>query len=60
MKLRLKVGGFDSIEIIQNKSQEVMKTLTRNVFQQCFRSWKSRWNRCIRTDGDYFKEDGGE
>jgi len=32
---------FDSIEEIQTESQDVM-TLTRNDYQQCFRSWKSR------------------
>jgi len=60
IKLKLKLGRFDSIEMIQNKSQDVMKTLRRNVLQQCFRSWKSRWNRCISADGDYLNGDGGE
>jgi len=60
MKIRFKLRRFDSIELIQSKSQEVIKTLTRNFFQQCFRSWKSRWNRCISADGDYFKGDRSE
>jgi hypothetical protein len=60
MKLKLKVGRFDSIERIQNKSRELMKKLRRNVFQQCFRSWKCRWNRCIRADADYFKGEGSK
>jgi hypothetical protein len=42
MKLKLKGRRFDSIEEIQNESQEVTKTLMLNVFQKCFRSWKSR------------------
>jgi len=32
MKLRLKLRRFDSIVLIQSKSQEVMKTLRRNLF----------------------------
>jgi len=57
MKIRLKLRRFDSIELIQSKSQEVIKTLTRNFFQQCFPSWKSRCNRCISADGYYFIRD---
>jgi hypothetical protein len=60
MKLKLKGRRFDSIEEIQTESQDVMKTLTRNDFQQCFRSWKSLWNRCINAEGDYFEGDGGK
>jgi len=33
MKLKLKGRRFDSIEEIQNESQDVMETLTRNDFQ---------------------------
>jgi hypothetical protein len=51
MKLKLKGRRFDSIEEIQTESQNVLNTLTRNDFQQCFRSWKSRWNRCINAEG---------
>ena len=60
MKLKLKGQRYDSIEEIQTKSQDVMKTLTQNNFQQCFWSWKSRWDPCINAEGDYFEGDGGE
>jgi hypothetical protein len=56
--LKLKGRRFDSIEEIQTESQDVLNTLTRNDFQQCFRSWKSGWNRCINAEGDYFEGDG--
>jgi hypothetical protein len=36
MKLKLKGRHFDSLEEIQTERQDVMKTLTRNDFQQCF------------------------
>jgi hypothetical protein len=58
--LKLKGRRFDSIEEIQTESQDVLNTLTRNDFQQCFRSWKYRWNRCINAEGDYFEGDGGK
>jgi hypothetical protein len=60
IKSKLKGRCFNSTEEIQTESQDVMKTLTRNDFQQCFRSWKSRWDRCVNAKGDYFKVDRGE
>jgi hypothetical protein len=58
--VKLKARRFDSIDEIQTESQDVMKTLTQNDFQQCFRSCKSRWNLCINAEGDYFEGDGGK
>jgi hypothetical protein len=58
--LKLKGRYFDSIEAIQAESQDVMKKLTQNDFQQCFRSWKSHWDCSINTEGEYFEGDGGE
>jgi hypothetical protein len=60
MKLKLQWQCFDSIEEIQTESQDVMKTLTWNDFQQCFQPWKSHLNRSINAKGDYFEGDGGE
>jgi hypothetical protein len=60
MKLKLKGRRFESIEEIQFESQDVMKMLTQNDFQQCFRLWKSRWDLCINAEGVYFEGDGGE
>jgi hypothetical protein len=60
MKLKLMGRRFDGIEEIQTESQDVMKALTRHDFQQCFRSWKSRWDRRINAEGDYFEWNGGE
>jgi hypothetical protein len=53
-------GRFASIKEIQTVSQKVMKTLTRNDFQKCFRPWKSSWNNCISAKWDYFEGDGSE
>jgi D-ribose pyranose/furanose isomerase RbsD len=49
MKLKLKGRRSESTEEIQAESQDVMKMLTQNDFQQCFRSGKSCWDRCINT-----------
>jgi hypothetical protein len=55
MKLKPQGRRFESMEEIQTKLQDVMKVLAQNEFQQYFRSWKSRWDRCINAEGD-----GGE
>jgi hypothetical protein len=60
MKLKIKGQCFDSTEEIQTESQDVMKTLTQNDFQQCFQSWKSRWDHRIKAQGDYCEGNGGK
>ena len=59
-KLKLQWQCFDSIEEIQTESQDIMKTLIRNDFQQYFQPWKSHWNCSINAEGDYFEGNGGE
>jgi hypothetical protein len=54
------MATFHSTEKTQAESQDVMKTLKRYVFQQCFLLLKYLWNRCMSAEGDYFEEDGGE
>jgi hypothetical protein len=33
--------------------------LTFEDFQRCMESWKSRWDRCIHAQGDYFEGESG-
>jgi hypothetical protein len=47
-------------EEIQAELQDVMKMLTQNDFQQCFRSCKSRWDSCINAEEGYFEGQGRE
>ena len=59
MKLWLKGRCFVTTEEIHAKTQEVIATLTFENFKRCMKSWETRWDRCIRAQGDYFKGDGG-
>jgi len=59
MKLWLKRQRFISIEEIQAKSQQVLKTLTLADFSERFQKWQNHWNRCIQAQGDYFEGDSG-
>jgi hypothetical protein len=60
MKIKLKGRRFDTVEEIQAESQKVLKTLTQKDFQDSFRSWQKRWDRCVRSKGGYFEGDGGD
>jgi hypothetical protein len=59
MKLKLKGRRFDTIEKIQAESQRVLDALTENDFQEAFKKWRRRWDRCLHVGGNYFEGDGG-
>jgi hypothetical protein len=46
--------------VIEAESQVVLNTLTEQDFQDAFKKWQKRWERCIRAEGDYFKGDGSQ
>jgi hypothetical protein len=61
-KKKMKLNGrhFESNEQIEAESQDVINMLERSHFHQCFRSWKSRCDTRINTEGGYFKGNEGE
>ncbi|PNF41538.1 hypothetical protein B7P43_G12319 [Cryptotermes secundus] len=60
MKIKLKGRRFDTAEEIQAETQTVLNTLTKKDFQDAFQKWQKRWDRCMRSQGDYFEGDGAE
>ncbi|PNF23144.1 hypothetical protein B7P43_G06679 [Cryptotermes secundus] len=60
MKIKLKGRRFDTVEEIQVETQTVLNTLTKKDFQDAFEKWQKRWDRCMRSQGDYFEGDGAE
>ncbi|PNF14609.1 hypothetical protein B7P43_G12122 [Cryptotermes secundus] len=60
MKIKLKGRRFDTVEEIQAEMQTVLNTLPKKDFQDAFEKWQERWDRCMRTKGDYFEGDGAE
>jgi hypothetical protein len=60
MKLKLKGRRFDTIEEIQGEWQRVLDSVTEKDFQEAFRKWKRRWDRCLHVGGNYFEGDGGQ
>jgi hypothetical protein len=56
----LKGQALDTAEDIQAETQTVLNTLTKKHFQDAFQKWQKRWDRCVRSQGDYFEGDGAE
>ena len=46
LKMKLKRRRFQRLEEIQAESQAVLNTLRENDFQECFKNWQRRWDRC--------------
>ena len=54
--MKLKGWRFQTEEI-QAELQAVLNTLRENDFQECFKNWQRRWDRCQASEGDYFEGD---
>jgi hypothetical protein len=48
------------VSYIQSESQAVLDSIKENDFQGAFEACKKRLDRCIRSKGDYFEEDGNQ
>jgi hypothetical protein len=60
MKVELKVQGFDTTEEFQVEIRMVLNILTKKYFHDAFQKWQKRWDRCVRSQRDYFEGDGAE
>jgi hypothetical protein len=60
LKMKLKGRSFETVSGIQRKSQVVLDSIKENDFHGNFEEWKKLWNRCIRSQGDYFEGGGSQ
>ena len=51
LKLKLKWRRFQTLEDIQTASQAVLNTLWEIDFQECFKNWQRRCDRCQASEG---------
>lgn len=56
LKTALKGRRFDDFAAIQKAVTNSLKGISEADFQGAYESWKSRWQRCIDAQGDYFEE----
>jgi hypothetical protein len=57
MKKVLKGKRFADVEEVKKKTTEALKGITLKEFQDCFEKWKTRLDRCIASNGQYFEGD---
>ena len=57
--MKVKGRRFQMLEEIQAQLPAVLNTLRENDFQECFKNWKRRWDRCQASEGDYSEGDAG-
>jgi len=55
--MTMKGKQFESIQDIEAATTAHLKTLTKEDFQNCFRKWQERWDKCVQREGEYFEED---
>ena len=54
IKMTVKGKRFESIQDIEAATTAQLKTLTKDDFQNCFRKWQERWDKCVRSEGGVF------
>ena len=57
VKMTMKGKHFELIQDIEATMPAQLKTLTKEDFQNCFRKWQERWDKCVRSEGGYFEGD---
>jgi hypothetical protein len=60
LKSMLKGHRFESIEAIKTNSLAHLCSIPKTAFQECFRTLKKRWQRCIQSREEYFEVDKAE
>jgi hypothetical protein len=53
----LKQKRFADVEEVKEKTTGAIKGITLEEFQDCFETWKTRLDRCIASNGQYFEGD---
>jgi len=57
--MKLKGRRFQTMEEIQAELQAVLNTLRENDFQEGFKNWQRRWDRCQASEEEYDEGDAG-
>ena len=57
MKKLLKGKHFANLEKVKQKTAEALKGIKTDKLQNYFEQWKNHLNRCIVSNGEYFKGD---
>ncbi|XP_029163429.1 protein GVQW3-like [Nylanderia fulva] len=56
VKRELKGKHLETLDNIQNTTTRCFNSIPKSEFQMAYDAWKTRWQRCIDAEGDYFEE----
>ena len=48
---------FQKVEEIEENSIRDLRPIPQSTFQDAFQNWKKRWERCMKSGGEYFEGD---
>jgi hypothetical protein len=57
LKSSLKGSRFQKVEEIEKNMPRDLRAIPQNTFYIEFQNWKKRWERCIKSGGEYFEGD---
>ena len=57
LKSSLKGCRVQTVQEIEEKLIWNLRAIPQNTFQDAFQKWKERWERCIKSGGEYFEGD---
>jgi hypothetical protein len=57
LKLPLKGRRFQTANEIKENATRQLMAIPKKGFSDCFEKWKKRWDKCVRSQGEYFEED---
>ena len=55
LKMPLKGTRFQDPEEIKANATKALLAITKSDFSKCFQEWKSRWAKCVESQGAYFE-----
>jgi hypothetical protein len=59
-KIKLKGRRFETVSDIQGESLAALDSINENYFHGALEVWRKRWDRRIRSQGDYSEGDGSQ
>jgi transposase len=57
LKMPLKGRRFQTANEIRVNATRQLMAIPKNEFSDCFETWKERWDKCVRSQGEYCEGD---
>jgi hypothetical protein len=57
LKMPLKGGRFQTANEIKENATRQLMAIPKKEFSDCFEKWKECWDKCVRSQKEYFEGD---